>query len=227
VTPARVDPADLSGLVAMVAVDRLATYLAAGGGDQRRAIRLYSWNVEVSAAMWGPLHALEVSLRTDLQGCLSASAGRADWWRRFRLFDPQSDQVAAAARAAEAKHGPARQVGDVVSELSLGFWTGLLANRYHARLWEPALHRAFPLRPARVRRGDLHARLQSLRGLRNCVAHHEPVFGRDLARDHQDILTMLAYLNADAATWVASHSRVPAVLARRAVCVAGTVFTSF
>jgi hypothetical protein len=223
-TSSRVDPADLGEVVA---ADRLVPYLAACGGDRRRAIRLYSWNVEVSSAMWGPLHALEVNLRSDLHRCLSGSAGRPDWWLRFGLFDPQPDQLARATRAAEAKHGVAFRAGDVVSELSFGFWTALLANRYHAMLWEVVLHRAFPLRPAALRRGDLHARLQSLRRLRNSVAHHEPVFGRDLARDHRDVLTLLGYLNAGAATWVASHSRVPAVLARRDRCVAGEAATSF
>jgi hypothetical protein len=220
----RIDPADLGELVA---ADRLEIYLAQCGGDRRRAIRLYSWNVEVASAMWGPLHALEVNLRTDLHRCLAAAAGQPDWWRRFPLFDPQPNQIATARRTAQAKHGLTCRAGDIVPELTFGFWTALLANRYHALLWESALHRAFPLRPAGLRRGDLHARLQSLRRLRNGVAHHEPVFGRDLAGDHRDVVALLGYLNADAATWVASHSRVPGVLARRSGCVAGEVATSF
>jgi hypothetical protein len=101
--------------------------------------------------------------------------------------------VANAEQAAAAGGDIVMRAGHVVAELSFGFWTGLLANRYHARLWEPALRRSFPLLPPGVTRRSLHRRVESVRRLRNRVAHHEPVFGRDLAGDHRDILELLGH----------------------------------
>ena len=43
--------------------ERLRTYLDTAGGDRGKAIRLYVWNTEISAAFYGPLQGLEVVLR--------------------------------------------------------------------------------------------------------------------------------------------------------------------
>jgi hypothetical protein len=148
-----VDPARLPNLPAIIAPERLGTYLRACRGDPQRAVRLYTWNVEIAAAMWGPLHVLEVALRNAIHHRLAEYAGRRDWWRRLLLHHPQPEQVAAAIRAAAANHpAVALTDGHVVAELSLGFWTALLANRYHARLWEPALSGVFRHRPSGTRR---------------------------------------------------------------------------
>lgn len=222
------DPALLPGLPEIIAPDRFGTYLRACGGDAGRAARLYTWNIEVAAAMWGPLHVLEVVLRNALDRQLAAHTGRQDWWRQLWLSYRQSDQLDAAQRAAAATHTTgAVTTGHVVAELSLGFWTALLANRYHDRLWEPALKQAFAHRPRSIRRGDIHARLDGLRLLRNRIAHHEPVFARRLADDHANIVIVLGYLHTEAQTWVTSHSRVFQVLARRVDCESGTAPTSF
>jgi hypothetical protein len=221
------DPARLPGLPAIIATDRFGTYLRACAGDAGRAIRLYCWNVEVAAAMWGPLHVLEVAVRNALHSQLAVHTGHEDWWERVRLDYPQRDQIETAQRVVRASHGGAAKVGHSVAELSLGFWTALLANRYHARLWMPALQHAFPHRPGAVRRGNIHARLESVRMLRNRIAHHEPIFAWPLDRAHADILAVLGYLSLEARAWVADHTRVDLVLRRRAGCVLGALPTSF
>ncbi|MEN3359391.1 MAG: hypothetical protein V7637_3373 [Mycobacteriales bacterium] len=225
--PLTTDPARLPGLPAIIAADRFGTYLRACGGDAGCGVRLYSWNIEVAAAMWGPLHVLEVALRNAIHGQLAAHAGRDDWWEAVPLRYPQPEQLDAALRAAKSNHGAATTIGHSVAELSLGFWTALLANRYHKTLWTPALQHAFPYRPQGVRRGDIHARLEPVRMLRNRIAHHEPIFARTLGHDHAYILAVLSYLSPEAHAWVTDHSRVATVLAHRAACVAGTAPTSF
>lgn len=57
------DPATLPALPGLLSTDRFGTYLAASDGEVARAVRLYSWNIEVSAALWGPFHILEITLR--------------------------------------------------------------------------------------------------------------------------------------------------------------------
>ncbi|MFJ5308362.1 hypothetical protein [Streptomyces sp. NPDC088350] len=59
---------------------RMDAYLAAAGGDVMVAMRLYWWNVAVSAAFYGPLHCLEVALRKALHDGLVREHGRPDWW---------------------------------------------------------------------------------------------------------------------------------------------------
>ena len=150
--------------------ERLSTYLTAERDEVDRALRLYTWNIEVSSAFWGPLQAVE---------------------------------------------------------LSFGFWTGLLGrgNAYEHRLWIPALRHAFP--NYRGSRTHLHGVAESLRLLRNRIAHHEPVFDRHLAADHASILKLAGYLDDDVRGWIDSQSRVSEVLSRRGQCVVKGVNTSF
>jgi hypothetical protein len=84
----RIDPADLVGLPAALASDRFGTYLRACRGDRRGAIRLYTWNVEVSAALLGPMHLLEIVLRNSLHERLVEWTGQEMWWRHVRLVHP-------------------------------------------------------------------------------------------------------------------------------------------
>ena len=69
----------LDALVASLSPERLATYVAATGGDRERAMRLYTWNTAVSAALYGPLQGLEVALRNAMHRELGAAHGPA-WY---------------------------------------------------------------------------------------------------------------------------------------------------
>ena len=57
-----------------------------------------------------------------------------------------------------------------------------------------------------------HGPLNTLRTLRNRIAHHEPIFARDLARDHERILEVAEWISPATTAWIEHHSRVPEVL---------------
>ena len=57
----------LDDLEAAVSPERLSTYLTAAGGDRKRALQLYTWNTEMSAAFYGPLQGLEIALARATQ----------------------------------------------------------------------------------------------------------------------------------------------------------------
>jgi hypothetical protein len=57
--------------------------------------------------------------------------------------------------------------------------------------------------------------LDACRLLRNRIAHHSPIYRRDLRADHQRIVRLLGYVSWDYAGWVQAHDRVPGVLAAR------------
>ena len=69
----------LDALVASLSPERIATYMAAAGGDRIRAMRLYTWNTAISAAFYGPLQGLEVAVRNGMHRALTASYGAA-WY---------------------------------------------------------------------------------------------------------------------------------------------------
>lgn len=215
-----IDPAALSTLPAAIGVDRFATFTAASVGQDAQAIRLYAWNVEASASLWGGFHLLEVIMQNSIHGRLTHYFGREDWWFAARLTSGDMTTLERAVYDLDRTKGASWGTGHLIAELNFGFWVGLLANRYHAELWEPAICKAFPHFGGR--RGEVHAALERLRKLRNRVAHHEPIFSRDLGLDHQQILAILRYINPEVALFNQSHSRLPAVLAGRPGTIAGT-----
>jgi len=215
-----VEPTDDLRLLPLISAARLSTYQTACAGDLTQAMRLYAWNIEASAAAWGGFCVLEVSLRNSINMQLESFTGRADWWSSLQvvLHAEQSDAISAASLGGASP-------GSVVASLTFGFWTSLLANRYHKALWVPAVHLAFPGYSGR--RGALQQELESLRRLRNRIAHHEPVFNRDLAADHRSVLRVLGWISPAAQAWVEHDSRLPAVIAARPDAVSGKRSTFF
>ncbi|MBZ6261120.1 hypothetical protein KVH22_37015 [Streptomyces olivaceus] len=189
---------------------RLRRYIRAAHGDADVAARLYWWNIQVSGALIGPLHCLELALRNALHEGMARQYGRPDWWKVAPLSDRGAELVQKAQRTRRRRP---RTPDDVVAELTFGFWVSLMAKGYDRHFWVPALHRAFP--HYQGSRDDLHDALESLRLLRNRVMHHEPVHHRDLAADHAKIYRVLGYLSAELAKEAAAMDRTPEVLADR------------
>jgi hypothetical protein len=88
----------INALERALSPERLSTYLAAAHGDHAAALRLYVWNTEVSAALYGPLQALEIVVRNAFHRELAAVYGAA-WYDH-----PQVPLTPfALARVADAK----------------------------------------------------------------------------------------------------------------------------
>ena len=216
------DEAEIQVLRRCLSEDRFGRYLEASHGDAVQAVRLYAWNVAASAALFGPLHLLEVALRNAMHVCLTTGFGE-DW------YDSLDDTLAAGCRARisearrrlQAQHSTFTS-GALVASLPFGFWVSLLgpggrkANghraNYEMTLWRPCLRFAFAHCESPSRR-YIHAELNGLRQLRNRVAHHEPVFQRDLVADRARILAAVGWMSPELADWVRRHSRLEEMLA--------------
>lgn len=194
------------------------------GGDLERAIALYTWNAELAGAFFEDLGYLEVVLRNALHEQLSAwhsANGRAGEWYddplgllgQLRLND------IAKAKDQIAKNNQAVTPGKVVSELTLGFWRFLLDSRYQTTLWAQALQFGFPYLTPKDRRlvsGPVNALVR----LRNRIAHHEPIHDvtrNDLKARHKELVGVVTFVDEPVGAWLASRSRVPAILGNRPV----------
>lgn len=219
------DPS-VSELFRVLDKGRLMPFVTACKGDRHTALRLYSWNIAVSAAFWGSFNVFEVAVRNAIHTALSATAGSERWWDSDLPFHTlEKQRVKGAFAVAKKSKGDSVTPGHVIAELNLGFWTGLLSNKYHQRLWVPTLNRAFP--HLEGTRRELHRKQESLRKLRNRIAHHEPIFARNLAADHTQLLSILASISGDSVDWVQINSRVLDTLARRDEAVTGEGPMSF
>ena len=193
----------------------MQTYLDAAHGDRAVALQHYTRNVQLGAAFHGPLQALEVTLRNTMHGQLATHYG-SHWY-----MDPAPglDSHARNAIDGQLRHSMgALTPGEFVASMSLGFWVRLLGRGsyingggkadYEKTLWRPALFKAFPGRQRRA----VQQRLDQLRQLRNRVAHHEPIFDRDLTEDYALLLEAVGWISADIRAWIETHSILPDAL---------------
>jgi len=218
----RFDDALLDALVASLSPERLATYVAATGGDRARAMRLYTWNTAMSAAFYGPLQGLEVALRNAMHRELTAAYGPTWYDHPACGFDAGTLNRIAGAKDELRRGGYPIDPPHLVAALPFGFWVALLGRggrgaglgmpkrNYEMTLWRPCLHKAFP--HARLQRVQAHRPLDYLRTLRNRIAHHEPIFTRHLAADFRSILTVTGWTCPSTRDWIDHHSRVEALL---------------
>ncbi|WP_168455106.1 Abi family protein [Acetobacter pasteurianus] len=208
----------LQALQTSLSPERFSTYLRASDGHQEQALRLYTHNTALSAAFYGPLQGLEIAVRNALHRELTARFGPAWYDNRLTGLNPKAqDQILRAKRDVQREHRQA-DPPHVVASLSFGFWVALLGkggnSNYEMILWRPALAKAFP--HARLGRKQAHQQLDYLRTFRNRIAHHEPIFTRHLAADHEAILRVTGWICPLTRDWIASHSRVPTLLAQPA-----------
>jgi len=210
---------------------RLAPYLDAAGGGPSSAIRLYHWNIELSAAVYELLHFFEVALRNAMDSRLSTwNASQVDGRTgrergRDWLLDPapllvrlvREKDIKEALRRAEIsarrRTGPRRRAPveheDILANLSLGTWRYLLPDKDAGRrlLWDQALTHAFPSWSRAA--SDLTRAVDGILLLRNRVAHLEPLLNTDSVRAQlTNCRLVLDAIDPAVAQWAMSWQRI-------------------
>jgi hypothetical protein len=194
----------LNALEATLSAPRLATYLARTQANRAEAVRLYEANTLLCEALYPVLQGVEIAARNCMHSVMKAGIGKDDWYRHVQLKVPERESVASAERKI-LRAGKAVTADRIVSELSFGFWVALCCRHYAAQLWVPHLNRAFA--HARLGHKDAHERLNEIRSLRNRVAHHECILGRNLERDYREILEAIGWICPDTSLWIQETNR--------------------
>jgi len=192
----------IDSLERSVSPERLARYSLSTNGDLEKALRLYAWNAEVSESLYSPLHHLEITLRNSFNDKLKSAYG-PNWYdnQSIAWTQPLSNAVR-EAKAKVIRKKPNFVPSDIVAALMLGFWTGLLEKRYDRTLWRFHLYHCFTVKPANFTRKMAHTELESIRRLRNRIAHHEPLISLRLDDEYRRLCDVLAWLCPDTADWM-------------------------
>ena len=170
--------------------------------------------------MLAPLHLCEVVLRNAIADAIAAAHGpRWPWDAGFLRslpnprngYSPRKDLV--AARAGKTS------TGKVIPELKFVFWQSMFTSRFDSRLWSLHLRTSLPHADAsqtiaQVRQW-VYGELEQLRKLRNRIAHHEPIFKRDLADDFQKVHDLIASRCPVTAGWMAINQQASALIATK------------
>ena len=211
---------------------RMGTYecVADNAGNQitpKVALDLYAWNAQVSAALLAPLHICEVVVRNAISEALEAQYG-SDWHQSKGFeqslprpsvgYNQQKDLQDSRNRLQAAG---TLTIGKIIPELKFVFWQKMLTSRHDLRLWNVYLTQIFPNLPSgqsiSQSRQLLYEDLELIRKLRNRIAHHEPVFKRNLADDFQKVADLVALRCSVTATWMLQNQQASTLIAIRPV----------
>jgi hypothetical protein len=197
---------DVVGAIrASLSRDRMATYERAAGGAEQ-ALRLYRWNAEVASALLTPLHVCEVVMRNAVSEALVAVYGELwPWSASFERSLPSQPTGYSPRRDLVRSRRSADSVGQVVTELKFVFWQRMFSSRHDGRVWRRQLRQVLPHASqddVASLRGQIYAGLNQLRVLRNRIAHHEPVFHRNLPADLDVALTLVGFRCGVTAHWL-------------------------
>lgn len=215
------DAGAATGIDALLSEARFGRYLDRYEGQRHLALRLYTWNLAASSALWGPVHVLEIAVRNAVHDRLVERTGRGDWWAdsHVRLCRNEQEAIDSAIATLQRRGTENPSSDQVVAATSFGLWVGLTGEgvprdhllSYETTFWQPRLQHAFPHRGER-RRKYIHARLDAVRVLRNRIAHHEPIYRSPLQRLYDDILEIAAMIDPCAREFIENHGRAQEVI---------------
>jgi hypothetical protein len=202
---------------------RMATYDAAAGvtgNEDSAALELYAWNARVSAALLAPLHICEVVVRNSVADALETVYGaRWPWSSVFELSLPAPGIGYSPRKDLQGVRKHQNSTGKVIPELKFVFWQKMFTSRHDSRVRNPHLMRILPgldpAKPVGRLRHEIYDDLEEFRKLRNRIAHHEPIFTRNLLGDLQGIVDLIELRCKATAAWMMRNQQASAIIAER------------
>ncbi|MCA1409731.1 Abi family protein [Bradyrhizobium sp. NBAIM20] len=198
----------------VLSTPRFQTFLGARNNNVLKALQLYHWNAQVSAAFLYPLHVFEICLRNAVANAAESAYLTPDWpWstafetslpttHSMQRFSPRRELVATR----DWQPRPQQTTGKVIAELKFAFWVSMYTGRHDGRLWNQYLRREYPNLPQGMTiaaaREKIRNAADKIRDLRNRIAHHEPIFSRNLKDEYDQIAEIVGYRCGHTSAWM-------------------------
>ena len=194
---------------------RMNRYLTASGNNSKKAMTLYRKNLHLSQELFTVISCFEVALRNAIDKQYTSQYGN-NWLRNSSLtggmFDTQNCRHAKEViDKAVTKLSNRYTHTKLLAEMDFGFWRYLFAQpQFYAG--RQTLLRIFPSKPTstptiQYNHSFVFNMLEKINGLRNRIAHHEPICFMDnqpvintmYARQHYNlILQLFQWMKIDA-----------------------------
>lgn len=199
--------------ITWLSAPRMAPYLAAGGDP----LALYRWNSQLSAALFEVVGWFEVGWRNAIDTAICTRRPEsAPHWLLDRFFPLTAGAWKHVDRALSALPHSDPNPGQIIAELTLGFWR-FTSRGYMYTVWSPYLQHMFPHARKKPRPQAVNARLARIVSVRNRIAHHEPLLSRvaEVRGAYSDMLTLGEWINPAAASWWRDNATVETTLTDR------------
>ncbi|MCF8234041.1 MAG: Abi family protein [Bacteroidales bacterium] len=225
---------DYSKIKKYISAARLHKYELVCNNDERKILKLYQVNLNLSQSFYPLLSLFEVIIRNAINEELIDHFTDPNWLRnqrsgfmsdsaltyrengRIKINDYLKSSVNKALRKLERNSSQDK----IIADLTLGFWVSLF-EKTHYRLLQGRPIQVFYRLPEGTNRSGIHKDLISIRNLRNRVYHNEPIifeeanpgnyiFSLSKPKDnYRMIKNFFSYLNLDFDRWTRKINNIP------------------
>ena len=201
----------------IISPKRMRRYVVAMGGDTKKAMTLYRYNLKVSQEMFTVVSCFEVALRNAIDKQLTPVFG-CDWLR---------DSIISGGIFDNARMGETKKIirkaydrlnrqnnyshSKLIAELEFGVWKYMYSSLQYRATGQRLLS-VFPNKPRssaamQYNNSFVFNELDKVNSLRNRIAHHEPVCFRSntdmvdtsyLLNEYQKIQSLFSWMGIDA-----------------------------
>ena len=203
----------------IISAQRMRKYLVACGGDTKKAMTLYRYNLELSKEMFTVISCFEVALRNIIDNVLVNHLGN-EWLKdsilRGGIFNVDTRVANTKKIIKKAYNGLLRDCKyshhKLLAEMEFGIWKYMYAAPQYA-LTGNVLLDVFPNKPKttvniQFDNSYVFRELDYINKLRNRIAHHEPIcFNKNQNIDltyvknrHRRMIWLLQWMNIDSAS---------------------------
>lgn len=162
---------------------RLEYYLINRHGEEaNNVLDRYHNNMALSEAMFPTLHYLEICLRNRIDNILKeyfSPRGITESSNKLQLSEQDIKKIEDIKSKIKRENKREPIHDDIVAQMTFGFWCSLFHRRLDPIIWQhkQALKMVFP-NIARInrKRSYIEPKLLIIKGIRNRIAHHEPVW---------------------------------------------------
>lgn len=206
----------------VLSAPRLSTYLHATGQHPAKALELYLWNARVSASFMVPLQLCEIASRNGVVDTLELVHGpKWPWSPGFARSVPHHQRGYSPADDLRQTSRKYQSAGKVVADLKFAFWQHMFTAGQDNRLWLPHFATAFPGYDTSLSvpaaRAAMHVDIDKVRSFRNRIAHHEPIFSRNLVTEYERVRQLVEWRRPTAAAWLDKVETVSALIAEKPI----------
>ena len=217
----------------ILSAERMARYLKACGGDSRKAMTLYRYNLQLSQEMFTVISCFEVALRNAIDLNLLPRLGK-DWLRDAvttggiftdPLLSKTANIISHSYNKLQSQHQYTHS--KLLSDMEFGIWKYMFSP-LQFRLTGRTLLQIFPNKPRstkslQINQAYIFNELDKVNTIRNRIAHHEPIcFGLSgatidttyIQNKYWQIQTLFAWMGIDSRALLYGLDHVQQVCAK-------------
>ena len=201
--------------------ERMITYEIMSQRKDRDPVELYLLNIQISGAFYFPLHVCEVVLRNAADQALCHTHTN-DWHmnKGFQISLIEESRNKLLKSISNKSNNGSVTKGDVIANLTLGFWVNLLAPKYN-NMWTSTFYNCFKGYKTAIptSKNPLNAqnkvfkKLTKVQKFRNRIAHYEPIINLNLANEYKRMMEIISYIDPKVAAWVETEQNVMNLIA--------------